>query len=257
MLRTLAPPTCLTACVLLTACGGGHAQTETAKNATTAKELASSSIPVSSGAENPPSKAQAHAFARAVNLTASDLPGFKVSSESDHETSSEKHMGEELTRCAGGVGHRSQIAEVESKDFELEENIGARSVKSGVTVMRAPALAARELAAVRSERGQKCLASYITRTFVGKKHEGATVGPASVAVSSVSAPGTSGGFKLSVKMAVTVHSVRVPLYMNFIGFAYGPAEVVLSTLSLPEAFPAANEQRLFSLLLTRARAHHI
>jgi hypothetical protein len=45
--------------------------------------------------------------------------------------------------------------------------------------------------------------------------------------------------------------------MDILGFVYGPTEVSLLSFGVPEPFPAATEQHLFSLLLQRAKAHGI
>jgi hypothetical protein len=68
-------------------------------------------------------------------------------------------------------------------------------------------------------------------------------------------PGTTGSFGLRISTPITLHHVSVPFYMDFLGFVYGPAEVTLASFSLPEPFPAATEERLFSLLLARAKMH--
>jgi hypothetical protein len=42
--------------------------------------------------------------------------------------------------------------------------------------------------------------------------------------------------------------------MDILGFVYGPARVTLFSSGALQPFPAAAEQRLFSLLLGRAKA---
>ena len=128
-------------------------------------------------------------------------------------------------------------------------------MQSGVTIEQTPALAAKELAAVRSERGRACISHYVTLLFKGQKYEGASVGPVSVSSGSPPAPGTTGSFGLRITTTITLHHIKIPFYMDFLGFVYGPAEVMLRSFSLPEPFPAATEERLFSLLLTRAKTH--
>jgi hypothetical protein len=242
---------------LLTACASSNSPATTTvvrpAAATGARAAAGTETPA--GAEKPLTKAQALAFAHAVNLTAADVPGFKVSSEHhERETPAEKRSGGELTRCAGGVGSSHQVAEASSKEFERESNSGAQNAQSGVTVEQTPALAAKELAAVRSARGRACLSHYVTLLFQGQKYEGASVGPVSIASGSPHAPGTTGGFGLRITATITLHHIKIPFYMDFLGFVYGPTEVMFRSFSLPEPFPAATEERLFSLLLTRAKS---
>jgi hypothetical protein len=47
------------------------------------------------------------------------------------------------------------------------------------------------------------------------------------------------------------------LYLDILGFVYGPARVTLFSSGILRPFPAAVQQGLFSLLLARARAHHL
>jgi hypothetical protein len=223
---------------------------------------AGASPSAASALANAPSKSQAQAFARAVNLRATDVPGFKVSAEHghEHETAAEKQLERELLGCigaGGGAGHSSQLAEVSSKEFEREDKNGAQSVQSGVTVEPTAALAVKELAEVRSERGRDCFSHYLSLLFKGKKFSGASIGPVSISSGSPSAPGTSGSFGWRISTTITVHRVAVPFYMDILGFVYGPTEVSLLSFGLPEPFPAATEQHLFSLLLQRAKANSI
>jgi hypothetical protein len=244
---------------LLAACGGSHS----AAVAVAPAAAATATHPAVAAGASPSAaraltKAQAKAFARAVNLTAADVPGFKVSSEHhEQETPAEKRLEGELTRCAGGAARNLQVAEVSSKEFEREDKSGAQNLQSGITIEPTPALAAKELAAVRSERGRTCILHYVTLLFKGQKYEGASVGHVSISSGSPSAPGTTGGFGLRIITTITLRHIKIPFYMDFFGFVYGPAEVMLRSFSLPEPFPITTEERLFSLLLQRAKANSI
>jgi hypothetical protein len=228
--------------------------------------LATAGLGSAGASPTAPSKSQAQAFARAVNLRAADVPGFKVSAEHghEHETAAEKQLERELLGCIGagvgtgvGAGHNGQLAEVSSKEFERENKNGLQSVQSGVTVEPTAALAVKELAEVRSERGRNCFSHYLSLLFKGKKFSGASIGPVSISAGSPSAPGTSGSFGWRISTTITVQRVAVPFYMDILGFVYGPTEVSLFSFGLPEPFPAATEQHLFSLLLKRAKANSI
>jgi hypothetical protein len=230
--------------------------------ATAGLASAGASPSAASALANAPSKSQAQAFARAVNLRTTDVPGFKVSAEHghEHETAAEKQLERELLGCIGasvGAGHNGQLAEVSSKEFERENKNGLQSVQSGVTVEPTAALAVKELAEARSQRGRDCFSHYLSLLFKGKKFSGASIGPVSISAGSPSAPGTSGSFGWRISTTVTVNRVAVPFYMDILGFVYGPTEVSLFSFGLPEPFPAATEQHLFSLLLQRAKAHGI
>ena len=57
-----------------------------------------------------------------------------------------------------------------------------------------------------------------------------------------------------VLIAVRDLEISKRFYMDILGFVYGPARVTLFSSGALQPFPAAAEQRLFSLLLGRAKA---
>ena len=71
------------------------------------------------------------------------------------------------------------------------------------------------------------------------------------------APGTSGSVGLRISTSITVRGVRIPYYLDILGFVYGPADVALFSSGLPVPLPAADEQQLFLSLLARARARRL
>jgi hypothetical protein len=202
-----------------------------------------------------PAKSQALAFARAANLTARDLPGFTASSPHRSETSRERNLEHDMLRCAGSLRSGEGLAEASSKDFELRRGIVAVSVSSDVSVAQTPAIAASGLAAVRSAHVRGCFSRYLGLLLKGQHYGEATVGPVSIQSGTPPAPGTTGGFGWRVTATLTTHRIRIPFYMDILGFVYGPARVTLFSSGALQPFPAAAEQRLFSLLLHRAKAH--
>ncbi len=268
--RLLTTVLLLNACWSLAACGsGGQTTSATVARAAVPAPIAAAvahasavaratAVTHGSGAiAEPLTKHQALTFARAVNLTAADVPGFKASSqhEHEHETPAEKRLEGELERCAGAPSSKDQLAEVSSEGFGHEDRGAVQSVQSSVSVERTPALAAKGLAAVRSARGRECLSRYVDLLFKIEKGSGVRVSPVSISSGSPSAPGTTGSFAWRIKSAIRSRGVRVPFSLDFAGFVYGPAEVTLFSFGLPEPLPAAMEERLFALLVQRAKAH--
>jgi len=241
---------------LLVACGSGShpSPTTVAPVAATTRVDAVAAVKTSASRKSF-TKAQAVAFARSVNLTAADVPGFKVSSEHEHETAAEKRLEHEMLRCVGALGADHGIVEVSSKDFGRDTNMADESVQSEVSVARTPELAAKELAVIRSPHVRVCLSHYLDLLFKSQKYRGATFSPVSISQGTPPAPGATGSFAWRVTTTITLHSVTTPVYMDILGFVDGPAEVSLFTTGVPRPFPAATEERLFSLLLTRAKTH--
>jgi hypothetical protein len=160
----------------------------------------------------------------------------------------------EMLRCAGSLRSGSNLAEASSKDFELKRGILAVSVSSEVSVAETSALAATGLAAIRSAHVRGCFSRYLGMLLKGQRYGEAKVGPVVIESGTPPAPGTRGGFGWRVTATLTTHGLRIPFYMDILGFVYGPARVTLFSSGALQPFPATAEQRLFSLLLRRAKA---
>jgi hypothetical protein len=259
LMRRTAAILVLAMSVLLAGCGGAAhtAATSTASSsaATTTPAPGAGSRPGGAPPARSGEAAKARAFAIAVNLKASDLPGFHPSSDQRHQSAAEKRLEPELTKCVGGSGARAEATEVSSKSFERGRSIVTQSVSSQVTVARTAALAARELAAIHSGHLQSCLASYFKALLASEDLHGAKVGPVSTKQGSPPASGAQGSFGLRFIQTVTLHGVRIPFYVDILGFVKGRAQVSLFTFGVLRPFPAALEEQLFSVLLERAKEH--
>lgn len=205
-----------------------------------------------------PSHESALAFARAVNLTSADVPGFTPSEKHSSSSEHEKRLERAMLRCAGiGASKTKGVLEASSKDFQLKHQILDFSVSSEVSVQASTAQALHGLDAIRSPHVRSCFSRYLTLIFKSEQVKGATAGPVKIQAGTPPAPGTSGGFGWRVTATFTVHKVKLPIYLDFLGFVDGPAEVTLLSSGLLRPFPASVQQHLFSLLLTRAKAHKL
>ncbi len=221
------------------------------------------------GGESPggktPSRERALAFARAVNLTADDVPGFTPSDKHDTSSSREKRLEAELVKCAGstglqaagGAGEGKALADEGSKEFQLKHGIVDFSVSSQVSVQPDAAEARKALQAIRSAHVRDCFSHYLQLLFAGEHLHGARVGGVAIQAGVPPAPGTSGGFGWRITASFDVRGVKVPVYLDFLGFVDGPAEVTLLSSGLIRPFPAEVQQQLFSLLLSRAKGHRL
>jgi hypothetical protein len=252
MRRTAAIPVLAVSVVLLAACGGSGHTTANTSAGPSAVKVPATAAPIARSEE-----AKARAFAVAVNLRAGDLPGFHPSSEHEHKSAAEKRLEPELAKCVGGAGTKREATEASSKTYERGESIITQSVSSQVTVARTTALAASELAAIRGGHLQSCLAHYLNRLLASTNLHGAKIGPVSTKQGSPPAPGADGSFGLRFIETVTLHGLRIPFYVDILGFVKGRAEVSLFTFGVLREFPAALEEQLFSLLLERAKAHSV
>ena len=124
-------------------------------------------------------------------------------------------------------------------------------------VQASAAQAEKGLAALRSAHVRGCFTRYLNQLFRSEKFGGANVGPVTIQSGTPPAPGTSGGFGWRVTATFTVHGIKVPIYLDFLGFVDGPAEVTLLSSGLLRPFPATVQQKLFTTLLSRAKEHRL
>ncbi|MFI4990717.1 MAG: hypothetical protein ACHQHO_07365 [Solirubrobacterales bacterium] len=217
-------------------------------------------------ASKSPSQKRALAFASAVNLTADDVPGFTPKSSRESSSAREKKLGRELAKCAGAIGlgageennlpgEGKSVASQASKDFELKHGIIDFTVSSQVSVQPSAADARKGLQAIRSAHLRKCFSHYVQLLFAGEHVKGATAGPVSIQAGIPPAPDTAGGFGWRITASFIVRGVKVPIYLDFLGFVDGPSEVTLLSSGLIRPFPAEVQQHLFALLLARAKGH--
>jgi hypothetical protein len=211
-----------------------------------------------------PSRTHALAFAHAVNLTAEDVPGFTPTDKHEGSSPHQKQLEREALRCVGatglgtagpGIARGGGIAEQSSKDFRLQHGVIDFSVSSEVSVLSSPAAAQRNLRAIRNPKVRDCFSRYLQLLFSGEQFKGAKPGNVSIQGAVPPAPGTSGGFAWRVTASFLVRGVKIPIYLDFLGFVEGPAQVTLLSSGLIRPFPAEVQQKLFSLLLTRAKEH--
>lgn len=249
----LLAPALVLASLALAACGKGAATTTTV---TTRGAVPGAAAPPPAGGAHASSVARARAFAHAVNLTPDDVPGFKPRDRRSEHSSAELRLEREMLSCAGLAGAGKQaVLEEGSKSFQLKQGVIDLGVSSEVTVEPSAQAALNALAAIRSAHVRGCFSRYLERAFRAEHVSGATVGPVTIQSGTPPAPGTSGGFGWRVTASFGVRGIKVPLYLDILGFIDGPSEVTLTSSSVLRPFPAEAQQHLFALLLARARAH--
>ena len=195
------------------------------------------------------------AFARAVNLTAADLPEFRVSHEHAHRTPAQRQAERDLLRCAGSATQGGHPAEASSPSMVFKRGLIDFGVSSEVLVSANPSLANGELAALHTARVRHCFSHYLDVLLRTQRLGKARIGLVSIQSGNPPAPGASGSFGWRVTARFRLLSVRVPFYLDLLGFVLGPARVTLISSGALRPFPAEIQQRLYTLLLARAREH--
>jgi hypothetical protein len=233
----------------LTACSG-KAPTDTGASAGSAHAA-------SAPAQSQPSAHAATAYALAVNLRRSDLPGFKVAAEDKHRTSSEGALERKLFECVSGGHSQPALAEQATREYQRKVGVFEVGVSSGVNVAQSAAAADRELAKLRSSRTHGCLQDYLDAVLKGPAFEKAPVQGVSISQGVPPSFGTTGSFAWRIKASFDLHRVQIPFYVDVLGFVYGSARVTLISSGLPLPFPAGDQERLFGVLLSRAKTHKL
>jgi hypothetical protein len=230
------------------------------------------------------------AFAHAVNLRVSDVPGAQVLPKEPGSHSSTKELFDPFKCVGAGELPSSPVAFDASPAFAAH----AALVASGVVVERSDVAAAAELAPFASARGRACL---IRSMGASVTSEGATT-QTSVAVSGTSVPvpaalgpgagaiqvlaeppheDTSKELRVRVqrflrhlehtpgdkrkaekdRRALEQHPTEKapPFHVGFAMFRLGPADIIL--FSIGHAISPALERRLLLLLHSRAVAHKL
>jgi hypothetical protein len=149
------------------------------------------------------------------------------------------------------------VAEVASPKLVRGSELEKEEIASGVTVRPDAQATMRDVSLLRSGTTRECFARALTRRFAGRRVGEAHYGRFSISSLPVQAPGADAAVAWRIQTSVnfTLSEVSVPIYIDVFGFTDGPAEVYLSAISATQPVPSATEQRLLSLLLSRAQAH--
>jgi hypothetical protein len=240
-------------------CGGGQSSPPApAALSGTSSADAPSAIPRTAGPATAahPTKAAALGFARAVNLTVIDVPEARVSRKKGGRRSSSKSEGS-LGRCASALRPR-KLVDAESPRLLRGRELEEEWIGSDVMVTTSAGAAARMLDTLQQTATRRCLARAISaaigRATVRYVHWGGAK------IYALAVPGAAGG-AVGIRIAVTVTStfseVTLPMYIDVLGFARGPAVITLAAASLTQPVPAEVERLVFSTLLARAGSHRL
>jgi hypothetical protein len=234
---------------LLSACGG----------ATHAPPKVPAGLAVHPGkASGALTRSEAAAFARAVRLLPGDVPGFTPSRERQHrETAAERRAGQALRVCIAAPAQTHSrprpSSEQGSLNYTRQDGLGLQTISSSVEVLPSSFVATLELEFVRTAHTRACMSRFLTSLLARLRPRGGSISPVTVQPFSPSAPGTAGAFGWHVGATISIYGVKLALRFDLLGFAYRSAVVRLSDLGFPR-IPGAQEQRLFSLLIARARS---
>jgi hypothetical protein len=253
-MRLLAPAVLSLALVavggVLAGCGGNNAPAASATQSVSA----------------PITKAQAAAYAHAVNLRASDLPDMDVS-KPEHEEKAPTHTGLQLARCAGELDPLPRVLARSSPRFtspveEGEEEQAKEVISSSVEVLPTPAVAAEHNAAQISPRGLNCIRRYIPASLAKGNTRRLHYGPVTIHRLHNPLPGVAGSFAVEITTSVIgvpsqIAATPPHVYIDVLGFISGACEINLDAVGFPQPVPEEAEQRLMSVLYSRAETNKL
>jgi len=257
-LRQLQPmrslgPAILAVAAVVGGCGGSNSTTAHSPN---------------SGAA--PTRARVALYAHEVNLRPSDLPDAPPSGAEGEDTSGEATAA--ATPCGGsvlgepGTIHSARFARGLETDPDNPPPVEILS--STVRIEGSAAVAARDVAADRTTDVRDCIGRFLLeargpRGPLIRKSDIVSVRPEPL-------PAGHNSFDLTVTFRTIYlqakpgrHRSRfgtrpsnIEVVQDILGFASGRAQITLTDIHEAGHHPAAKEQRLLSLLYTRAEAHN-
>jgi|HubBroStandDraft_6_1064221.scaffolds.fasta_scaffold212794_2 hypothetical protein len=243
----------------LCACGGGSGNA----TAGTSHAPPSSSTAHASGpheartSRSIPTRAEALAFADAVNLGVGDIPEASIAHRSRHRSSAREKQ--EYRACEHGIPQEHPFLERSSPKLERGKGLEGEEFTSAVGVVRDARSIPLSFRALQAPSVRGCVARVFTRNFSAQPVRESHWGHFSVSKLPVSAPGASATFGIRVSGALNIpySEVSLPFYWDMLGFALGHTEVTLMAGSVTQPVPSTTEQELLTLLLSRARAHSL
>jgi hypothetical protein len=235
----------LLAAGLLAGCGGAGA----------------SVVGVNPPASGPVTKAQAVAYAHAVNLQAGDLPGF-TSSGSESEARKPGRLALEEIRCSDGVSPARRIAQMESTGFSAGRAFYGKIMRSTVEVWPTPALVASNNSPSHKSRARACFVRFLKALHkrTNRERKGRMqIGPFTINTVPNPLPGVGHSFLTTINETrlLRTGAIRAHIYRDILGFTTGPAEIELEAIGFGHPVPASTEAQALQLLLARARANAI
>lgn len=194
---------------------------------------------------------RASAFARAVNLIPVDIPGSHVTPRSPTVESQRE------AEAAGECSHTKDLPIGEGRSAKLDRGVEleAESISSSVVVMSSVQAARADLAYADSEAGLACYAGLLRRKLDGESSSSVKIGH--VVVRPLTIGSGSGlratGLRIAAEVSGVKSGLRVGLFVDALGFDYGPAEIQLYATSFVQPFATRTEDDLLALMQARAR----
>ncbi len=197
--------------------------------------------------------ARAAAFAHAVELTSSDVPGAHQAPASKTPSARER----EAAQCGGHAA--PTIGSAHSPELQRGHGLERETISSSVEVLRDAHSVEKHLNGTKSSGGLRCYERVLARSLQSEadpniKLLGVTVAPLRV---SVAGAGRAEGLRILARVGVPGAGAVVRLYVDAVTLPYGPAEIDLFGTSFVQPVAERTEQELLTLLHQRALAQKL
>jgi hypothetical protein len=247
----------------LAGCGGGGSSSTASALAPGGGGTATALVPGGGTV----TKAQAAAYAQAVNLRATDLPRMDAG-KPEHESEAPTRLALELARCDGALNPQIRVLNRASPTFTVSsegegENEGEHEqIHSSVEVLPTQAIAAKNNAAQLSPHGLECIRSLIPAAIANSDTRSVRYGSVTLRHLPNPLPGVPGSFAIEIAMSVLgapsqLAATPPHVYIDILGFLSGAGEINLGGIGFPKPVAQATEQRLIETLYSRAQANKL
>jgi hypothetical protein len=186
-------------------------------------------------------------FADAVNLKLSDVIGASVEPRSSNPADEE-----EAGKC--GAGGSAPLGGGRSPKLDRGKGLEHETISSSVVVLSSERAARADFSYASSKAGLQCYGSVLRKNLRDQAGAGVQVGHVRLSRMQLQGPRTSPstGIRITASVSSNTSSLSVPLFIDAVGFIYGPVEIELYATSFVQPEPQRTELQLLTLLEQRA-----
>lgn len=235
------------------ACGGGGGTAAPASSSSAA--LNTSAAPPAPSSAAAITEQSAEAAAGKIKLQAADLPGFQAVPSDDTDSKELDKLEDEMAKCLG-ASTEDPLQEVVSDDFAKGSQLPALLASSSVAFVDDPERVRQDVAALKSDKGPDCLATFTKRIFT-QAAGGAGVKFSDPAVEELTPAGAPGveTFGFTVTSKAQAQGQSVPFTLTLLGAGTQRTETSLFMLGVGTEVPADQRDALFAKLVERTSAN--
>jgi hypothetical protein len=198
----------------------------------------------------PVTKPRVAAFARAVNLKPSDLPGAAVMPT--REDSAGEDLGAPFASCTGSSIEPPKVAAFVTPTFLFAERDEWAGFVSQVGAAPTPYEAKAMVSLLRSPQGFSCLQQLLPRAFEEESKDDHEIRDVSVSRLTTPLPPTHDAYGIRIDMLQIEGGREHRLFADVISFVSGPNEIVLEVFGAPTPVNQQVEAGLVATLYFRA-----